>query len=75
MKPDYEKTLDKLAAMLRRKSMTAKAIAKALKCCKPSAYHRLAALSERGEKLETETVRESSTGPSATAYRLSPLCP
>ncbi len=48
-KTDYNKTLDKLAELLRRKPMTARAISEALTCCRPAAYQRLRALQERGD--------------------------
>lgn len=65
---EYEKTLNKLAAMLRKKPMTAKAISESLKCCRPVAYERLRALQERGEQVFQIPIRESATGPSSTAY-------
>lgn len=65
---DYTQTLDKLTALLRRKPLTAKAIAAAMGCCKPAVYHRIAALRERGEQLYSFSTRESPTGPMSTAY-------
>lgn len=65
---DYDQTLDKLAAMLRRKPMTAKAIAAHFKCCRPVAYQRLRDLKARGETLTRKKVRESATGPKSYVY-------
>jgi predicted ArsR family transcriptional regulator len=66
----YEKTLDKLASLLRKKPMTAKQIAERLGCCKPVAYERLKSLTKRGDKLYTTKVREGSVGPKSIAYGL-----
>ncbi len=64
----YTKVLDRLAALLRREPMTARQIAEELKCCRPAAYQRLAALKKRGERIFTMPIRESVTGPGSTAY-------
>lgn len=68
MRADYTQTLDKLAALLRRKPLTAKAISEAMGCCKPAVYSRIAALRDRGEKIYSFSVRESVTGPKSTSY-------
>lgn len=69
-RPEYTATLDRLAALLKKKPLTAKAIAKAMDCCIPAAHGRLAALRERGDALYTMPVRESPVGPLSTAYGL-----
>jgi predicted transcriptional regulator len=65
---DYTKTLDRLSQLLRRKPMTARAIAEHMNCRKPTAYQRLRDLQKRGEEVFTTQVRESDTGPLSTAY-------
>lgn len=67
-KPEYEKALDQLAALLRRKPLTARAIAAVLGCCKPAAYGRLAALRQRGDSVYSMEVREGAVGPKSLAY-------
>lgn len=64
----YEETLGALHAMLKAKPMTARAVARVLKCCKPTAYQRLRELRKRGAVLLRVKVRESVTGPESTAY-------
>ncbi len=65
---NYGKTLDNLTAMLKRKPMTARAIAAAQRCSRPVAYQRLEALRERGETVYALPVREASRGPLSVAY-------
>lgn len=68
---DYDATLDKLAALLRKRPLTARAIAARLECSKPVAYQRLRDLPERlanGERVVEEPVRESKRGPLSVAY-------
>lgn len=65
---EYEKTLIKLATLLKRGPLTAREIAKALDCCKPIAYKRLRALKKRGVVLFETPAPRSSTGPKAKAY-------
>lgn len=67
-KQDYDATLDRLCRVLRQKPLTAKAIADRFSCSKPVAYQRIAALRARGVAVYTIPVRESATGPRATAY-------
>lgn len=67
-KDDYDKALDKLTELLKAKPLSARAIAKALRCCRPTAYARLAALRERGAAVYEMTARESVTGPDSTLY-------
>lgn len=62
--------LDALLDCLRAKPATARALADALGCTKPTAYARLAALEAQGHKLQRTTVREGSTGPKSVAYSL-----
>ncbi len=65
---DYQKTLNRLARLLRRKAMTAKAVATVQKCSRPIAYQRIQALIQRGEAVYTRGTRESVTGPCSVAY-------
>ncbi len=67
---DYAKALTQLEKLLRRKPMTARALAKKLGCSKPALYKRLRAL-EAEHPLTKRKVRESTTGPSAWLYSLS----
>ncbi len=67
-KTRYQRTLDRLVALLKHEPMTARQIAAELKCCRPAAYQRLEALKKRGERLYTMALRESVTGPGSTAY-------
>jgi hypothetical protein len=68
--PHYEKDLAKLRALIRRRPMTARKIAKALRCCLPTAYQRLRALERRGEAVFSQPAdgREKRTGPRALEY-------
>lgn len=69
MKPaEYLKILDRLTVLLRRKPMTARAIAEAMHCSRPVAHDRLAALRLRGERLLEVSASQRSTGPKAVAY-------
>lgn len=65
----YEKTLDRLVDLLRDKPMTAREIAKAMKCCRPVVYERLDALEKRGTAVFKLTrFRIPGTGPKPIAY-------
>lgn len=64
----YDKTLDKLAALLRKKPLTGLEIAKAMGCCKPAAYQRVRGLIDRGVNVYTVTERTKRTGPVARAF-------
>lgn len=66
---EYTAEIARLAVMLRQRPMTARAIAKALRCSKPVAHERLKAL-QKAHTVVTRKVRESPTGPLAIAYRL-----
>ncbi len=66
--PAKTKNLDKLAALLRRKPLTARQIAKATGCCRPTAYARLAALEERGDPVFKTTGPGAATGPKPVTY-------
>lgn len=58
-------------ARLLRKPMTASDVAKALDCCKPSAYRRIRELRESGIKIRvTKQASGLKTGPRAAVYRL-----
>lgn len=67
-RPEYQKTLAKLASLLKRKPMTARAIAVELGCCVPAAYERLRALKKTGVALYEIEAQQETTGPKATAY-------
>lgn len=64
----HSKTLDRLAALLRKKPLTGLEIAKAMKCCKPAAYQRVQALIDRGDNVFTVTERANRPGPSARSF-------
>lgn len=67
----YQKTLDRLASLLRSRPRTAREIADKMKCCRPTAYQRLEGLRARGEEVYMLTgVAKGATGPRATAYGL-----
>jgi hypothetical protein len=65
---EYERTLERLVSMLRRKPMTAKQIAQQMGCCIPVAHERIAALLERGAGVYMVPTDSKRTGPKATAY-------
>lgn len=63
--------LDQLAALLRKKALTAKDIARVTRCSKPTAYARVEALKKRGEPIvETRRRHEGRTGPYAVTYQI-----
>ena len=65
----YKRSLDRLAALLRREELTAKEIAVRLKVSKPAVYSQLRALAQRGDSLWTTRKRwVGKPGPAATAY-------
>lgn len=67
----YQKTLTRLAILLRRKPMTAREIAESLGCCRPSAYQRIEALRAKGLQVYTIPAPEGKdpvTGPRPIAY-------
>lgn len=66
----HDKNLDKLAALLRKKPITAREIAEKLGCCKPTAYQRLRALIERGDGVITIPDKTVRTGPPALLYAI-----
>jgi hypothetical protein len=65
---EYEAMLIRLAAMLKTNPMTARQIAKRMKCGKPAAYRRIRALQLNEFRVYETHVRERATGPLATAY-------
>ncbi len=67
---EYEKTLENLTKLLKRKAMSARAIADAQKCCKPAAYQRVRALQSRGVKVEESMGREAVSGPLSVLYSI-----
>lgn len=68
----FNRTLKRLVSLLKAKPMTAKAIAEAMECCRPTAYQRLEALRSKGvEVYEVRQVTKGKTGPRSTAYGVS----
>ena len=65
MKPD---TLDRLAALLRKRPLTAREIADVMGCCKPTAYERIEALKRRGDAVYSLERNRTQPGPRALAY-------
>lgn len=64
-----ERALRSLALLLAKgQPMTGKQIAARTKCCKLSAYNRVRALSERGIKVQSKRVRESTCGNFSRAF-------
>lgn len=68
MTTNYEKNLDKLAALLRTKALTVKELAAKLDCCKPTVYARIAALKKRGDRVYSLPRAADGTGPRPLAY-------
>lgn len=66
------KRLDALATVLRSEYLTAREIARRFKCCKPTAYARIAALKARGESVFEYVDPRGNTGPSPTRYGVAP---
>ena len=66
----YEKKLDRLADLLRNGYLTARDIAKRMKCSRIQAYRRLNALRELGVSLSEKKVREKPTGPLSRAFTI-----
>jgi predicted transcriptional regulator len=65
----HDAELDRLAALLRRGTFTAKQIAAELRCCKPTAYQRVHALIARGAPVTMITPAKSKQpGPRAVLY-------
>lgn len=64
------RALDRLAALLREKPLTARQIAKRTRCSKPTVYARLDALKARGEQVVPAAVRDGKSGPLSSAYRI-----
>lgn len=67
----YQAKLNALAERLKRAPMTAKQIASAMRCCIPSAYQRLRALQERGERVVSQELKQpSKRGPRPKVYSI-----
>jgi DNA-binding IclR family transcriptional regulator len=64
----HERSLDALAALLKRKARTAREIAAVTGCSKPTAYARIAALQARGDRVFEVTEREQRPGPASRAF-------
>jgi len=63
-----KKNLDRLAALLKRKPLTARQVADELECCRPTAYQRIRALEERGDAVFKIAAPAEGTGPRPVAY-------
>lgn len=64
----YDHKLAQLAAQLRKGNATARQLAGALHCSKPTVYARLLELERRGGKVLRELQRSGSRGPVAVAF-------
>lgn len=62
--------LQTLVQLLSKQSMTARQVAKRMRCSKQTAHNRLKALSKTGCVLKKEPVRDGKTGPESIAYRV-----
>ncbi len=60
--------LDRLAALLRKRPLTAREIAKLTGCCRPTAYERVEALKRRGDAVYSLQRNRTQPGPKALAY-------
>ncbi len=69
-KDQWGKMLKKLAGMLKTETLTAKQIASRMRCGRPAAYRRIAALRAAGVSVFECPVSERKTGPVAMAYRV-----
>ena len=67
--------LEKLQALIYKNPLTAKRIAKALKCTKPTAYNRLDTLENHGATIAINSVRESKTGPASATFSVTKKMP
>lgn len=66
---NYDRVLDKLTVLLRKKMMTAREIAVETKCSRVTAYQRIRDLISRGEDvIETKNNRSKTPGPRAIKY-------
>lgn len=68
--PNYEKDLEKLAKLLRRKPLTAREISVKLRCCVPTAYQRVRELERRGTPVRRQPAKKVGTGPRALAFAI-----
>lgn len=66
----HARALERLAELLRKEPLTALQISQRTKCCKPTAYARLAALKRRGDSVVEIRQRSGRTGPSAVSYSI-----
>lgn len=65
----HERRLERLEALLRRRTLTAREIARELGCSKPAAYERVRALIDRGVAVfQVRAPRAGGTGPAPVAY-------
>lgn len=72
MTPDeaHDEALRRVLSELESGPRTARAIAAALDCSKPTAYARIQALEDTGVKLHRSVVREGRTGPCSITFEL-----
>ncbi len=61
-------SLDTLVQLLKKEPLTAKQIAREMKCSAPTAYARLRRLIDAGEQLYTIRAKSKRPGPRATLY-------
>lgn len=66
----FEAALDQLAERLRAKPCTARQLAQALECSKPTVYARLEALEVRGVRIDRKLARDGTRGPLAVEFRI-----
>jgi DNA-binding Lrp family transcriptional regulator len=66
---NHAKILARLTAMLTARPMTAKQIAKAMGCSKPTAYQRVRTLEARGHRIVYHAV-PSPSGPPSFAFEI-----
>lgn len=65
---EHTKILDRLKAMLKRKTMTARQVAEEFDSSKPTAYQRIRALIARGDEVYELAGKADGTGPRPVAY-------
>ena len=73
MSPRFAGEIDRLAALLRKKPLTAMEIADRTGCSKPTAYVRIAGLRKSGVQVyELPAAGPKRSGPAAVAYGVPP---
>jgi DNA-binding Lrp family transcriptional regulator len=69
----HERDLERLAELLAERPRTALEIARTMKCSKPAAYARVAALRKRGHRVRAKSCRAGSRGPLSTQFSIGPV--